>query len=293
MQNEQELMDELKELYPQHPSKEFKSTTEKMLRMKARDLEKKRKFIRFTTIISSGVFVSIFVFCLLILERDGVNHTFGQSAQTLAKPLVYIYHTHNRESYFPELDVQKEKRTAVSETKNVTLVGKRLSKALNDMQINAIHDNSDIFGVLEKYNKQYTEAYLFSGYYLKKALEDNDSIQMVFDIHRDSSSRSDSTIEINGKSYAKIQFIVSKISINYEQNKQFAVQLHEQLEQRYPGLSRGVIEKGERPANTYNQDLHGNSLLLNIGGSENNLEETYRTADIFAEVIKDTLKKSN
>ena len=50
---------------------------------------------------------------------------------------------------------------------------------------------------------------------------------MVFDIHRDSSSRSDSTIEINGKSYAKIQFIVSKISINYEQNKQFAVQLHE------------------------------------------------------------------
>lgn len=105
---------------------------------------------------------------MLILERDGVNHTFGQSAQTLAKPLVYIYHTHNRESYFPELDVQKEKMTAVSETKNVTLVGKRLSKALNDMQINAIHDNSDIFGVLEKYNKQYTEAYLFSGYYLKK-----------------------------------------------------------------------------------------------------------------------------
>ena len=71
---------------------------------------------------------------------------------------------------------------------------------------------------------------------------------MVFDIHRDSSSRSDSTIEINGKSHAKIQFIVSKISINYEQNKQFAVQLHEQLEQRYPGLSRGVIEReSDRP----------------------------------------------
>lgn len=49
----------------------------------------------------------------------------------------------------------------MSETKNVTLVGKRLSKALNDMQINAIHDNSDIFGVLEKYNKQYTEAIYF------------------------------------------------------------------------------------------------------------------------------------
>lgn len=41
MQNEQELMDELKEIYPQHPTNEFKSTTEKMLRMKARDLEKK------------------------------------------------------------------------------------------------------------------------------------------------------------------------------------------------------------------------------------------------------------
>ena len=105
---------------------------------------------------------------MLILEREGINHTFGQSAQTLSRPLVYIYHTHNRESYFPELDAQKEKMTAVSETKNVMLVGKRLSKALNDIQIHAIHDNTDIFGVLEKYNKQYSEAYTFSGYYLKK-----------------------------------------------------------------------------------------------------------------------------
>lgn len=43
MRSEQELMDELKEMYPQYPSKEFKSSTEKLLRMKARDLEKKEK----------------------------------------------------------------------------------------------------------------------------------------------------------------------------------------------------------------------------------------------------------
>ena len=40
---------------------------------------------------------------------------------------------------------------------------------------------------------------------------------------------------------------------------------------------------------TYNQDIIGESVLLNIGGVENTLEEEYRTVDVLAEVIREII----
>ncbi|WP_141431647.1 stage II sporulation protein P [Bacillus sp. 03113] len=42
--------------------------------------------------------------------------------------------------------------------------------------------------------------------------------------------------------------------------------------------------------NTYNQDLLDNSVMLEIGGVENTLQEEYRTVNVLAEIIKDILK---
>ena len=85
--------------------------------------------------------------------------------------------------------------------------------------------------------------------------------------------------------------VVSKTSDNYEANKEFANRIHKKLEQLYPGLSRGVIEKGVNPQNTYNQDVHDQSVLLNIGGVENTLVESYRTTDALAEVMKEIIQE--
>jgi len=61
---------------------------------------------------------------------------------------------------------------------------------------------------------------------------------------------------------------------------------------KYPCLSRGVFEQGLQPKNTYNQDLHNNSVLLNIGGVENTFEEAYRTTGALAEAIKEILEEN-
>ena len=99
------------------------------------------------------------------------------------------------------------------------------------------------------------------------------------------------TITIDGSEYARIVLVVSKTSNNYEVNKAFAYRIHEKLEQRYPGLSRGVSEKGENPQNTYNQDVLDHSVLLNIGGVENTLEESFRTTDALAKVLKEMIQE--
>ena len=60
------------------------------------------------------------------------------------------------------------------------------------------------------------------------------------------------------------------------------------IDEKYPGLSKGVITKeGPSSNGVYNQDLHENALLLEIGGYENTLDEMYRTADVIAEVFSD------
>jgi len=306
MQNEKDLFDMLKEMYPQHPRKEFVSATENTLRQRARSMRKKRILTKFS-VISSSVLVCAFIFSWLIFFNGNgkvseVIHSFGGASSSYAmdekEPVVYIYHSHNIESFIPELPAQEAyseqvyRGQAYSDTKNVTLVGKELSRALKEIQVPSIHDETDIAGILKQKGLHFPDSYKVSRENLQKVLAENDSIRMVFDIHRDSNKRLGSTIEIKGKEYARIQFIVSKTSKNYEVNKKFATQLHEQLEELYPGLSRGVVEKGIDPPNTYNQDLHDNSLLLNIGGIENTLEETYRSTDILAQVLKDILEKS-
>ncbi len=295
MQNEKDLFDMLKEMYPQHPRKEFVSSTENTLRRRARSMGKKRILTKFS-VISSGVLVCAFIFSwLLFFNENGkfseiiqsVGGTSSSTAMDEKEPVVYIYHSHNIESFIPEIPAQQ----VYSDTKNVTLVGKELSRALKELQIPSIHDDTDIAGILKQRGLHFPDSYKVSRENLQKVLAENDSIRMVFDIHRDSTKRRESTIEIKGREYARIKFVVSKTSGNYKTNKRFGTQLHEQLEKLYPGLSIGVIEKGINPQNTYNQELHNNSVLLEVGGVENTLEETYRTIDVFAQVLKGILEE--
>lgn len=296
MQNDKELFDMIKDTYPQHPRNEFISSTENNLRQKARSMNKKLMLKKVST-ISSGFLLFSFAISWFFFfngkeEITGVfNSVENQSYLVMEEkdPLVYIYHTHNLESFMPELGVSNSDE-AISDSKNVTLVGKELSKKLNENNISTIHDETDINGILLERNLSFFDSYTVSREKLQATLTEYKNIQMIFDIHRGSEKRTDTTKNIEGKDYARMLFVVSKTSDNYEENNKFAHKLHEKLEKLYPGLSRGVIEKGVNPKNTYNQDLHNDSVLLEIGGVENSFEEISRTTDAFAEIIKEIIQ---
>src|SRR5699024_6583899 len=91
---------------------------------------------------------------------------------------------------------------------------------------------------------------------------------------------------INGEDYAQILTIIGEEHPNFEKNLAFATSLHYLLNEKYPGISRGVITKGGAKNNgIYNQDLSENALLFEMGGYDNNLNELYRSADVLAEIF--------
>jgi len=297
MQTDKDLFDLIKESFPLDPREDFVSETSKKLRQIARKQKRKRRMIQFSFASTS------FIICALAISwfffyggKDTISnnlYSLGEvnspSSINSQDPLVYIYQTHNKESFATESKTN-EPSEAFHENKNISLVGERLSESLKKKNINSIHDKTNIMGILKERGLSFTKSYEVSRNVINTALEKNKSIKMVFDIHRGAEKRSDTTINLNGKDYPTVAFIVSRSSSNFEENFKNAELLHNKLELKYPGLSKGVIVKNNPNQNTYNQDLLDNSVLLEIGGFENTLEEEYRTADILAEIISDILR---
>ncbi|WP_312475231.1 stage II sporulation protein P [Neobacillus sp.] len=299
MQTDKDLFDLIKEAYPLNPREEFVSTTAAELKQTARKINRKKRIKRFsftsTIIAICAVAISWFFFYggkdVISNNQNTLQERNSSSITTInnQNPLVYIYQSHNLESFFTESKTI-DPNEAFHDTKNITLVGERLSQSLRNRGINSIHDNTNIMEILKEKNLPFSDSYKVSREPLEESLANNKTIQMVFDIHRDSRKRSETTINLDGKDYPRIAFLVSKTSVNYEVNLKFAELLHQYIEEKYPHLSRGVFVKDNPPnQNTYNQDLFGNSVLLEIGGPENTLDEEYRTVDVLSGIIKEIL----
>ncbi|MFD2116148.1 stage II sporulation protein P [Paenibacillus yanchengensis] len=205
-----------------------------------------------------------------------------QEKTDLANKSVFIYHTHNRESWYPEME--EKKKYADSTTKNITLLGKRLKEQLESKGIGAIHSKVDYPATVPDF--RYNLSYKYSKKTVKEAIASSKELIYFFDIHRDSQKRKYTTVNINGEDYAQIYFIIGHKNPNWKENEALANEIHDALEKKYPGISRGVWGKTAANGNAeYNQSLAAGNLLIEIGGIENTLEESYRTADALAEVV--------
>lgn len=207
---------------------------------------------------------------------------------TNGKKVVHIIHTHSRESFLPELKDTNVANQAFHQSVNITLVGERLGRELEKRGIGVDVDKSDIGAMLSNRGWVYGQSYDASREIVKEAISSNKDLQFFFDLHRDAQPRDITTVTINGEEYARTLFIVGENNKNYEKNLQLATKLHEKLDEKYPGLSRAVILKPAVGGNgRYNQDLSQNSILVEFGGVENTLEETYRSAEAFADVFSE------
>jgi len=204
--------------------------------------------------------------------------------ETEEKNIVFIYHTHNRESFLPEIKIDKANE-AYHPSINITLVGQKLAEELDRLGIKTVVSTKDYWPELEKYSMSYK----YSLRTVKAALAQNRDYQFIFDIHRDSHSREITTRKINGVNYGAVYFIIGTGNKNYEQNLQFAKKIDERLEQLYPGLSRGIYikDKTRGTDGEYNQSVSPNSVTIEIGGVDNTLEEEYRGAKALAEAVAD------
>jgi stage II sporulation protein P len=147
-------------------------------------------------------------------------------------------------------------------------------------------DKTDFTGILLQTEQTYTKSYDVSRKNVINSLKNNKDLNYVFYLHRDAAPKKNTTINIKGKNYARVSFVIGGEYQNYEKNLKFATDLHYMLNSQYPGISRSVVlKKGVGVNGKYNQDLSSNAITIEFGGIHNDLNELYNTTEVFANVF--------
>lgn len=196
------------------------------------------------------------------------------------KPIVYLYNTHQTENY------QYNKLTSYNIDYSIMFASYILESYLREYKIESVVETTSMSKVLNENGLKYKDSYKASRILLEQSIINYPSLKYFIDLHRDSSIYEKTTCELNGQKYAKILFVIGLEHDNYEQNKTFAEKLNEKLKTIDPCLSRGIIEKsGEGVDGIYNQDFNGNTLLLEIGGQYNAIDEANNTLKVLASIL--------
>ncbi|MCO7176188.1 stage II sporulation protein P [Sporolactobacillus kofuensis] len=210
------------------------------------------------------------------------ENTKDQSSQKLKKR-VLIYHTHPWEAYKPMNDGKDSTYTDLQ--KGVIKDGEIVGQTLNKDGVGYVHRIKQGWG--------YNEAYQKSRLVVLDALKKNPTLSYLIDIHRDSSGRNNTTMEIGTSSYARISIIIGEANPNYSANLFFAKKVKNQLDKNYPDLVRGIVGKTKLEGNgIYNQDISKNAILVEIGGVDNTLAEITRSSQAFGEALAQIIKQT-
>ncbi len=201
-------------------------------------------------------------------------------------PIVYIYNSHQLEAYNMEYSYD------YSVKPNVLIASYILKEKLYDRGIPSIVETNNIKKYLNDNNLKYNYSYVASRHFIELMLKKESSIKYLIDIHRDSAKKNKTFTKINNKNYARIMFVVGLDHKNYEPNLKLATDLNNMVDSIYPGLSRGISKKTGKGVNgIYNQDMSPNSMLIEVGGVDNTIEEVNNTMDALSEILSNYIKE--
>ncbi len=209
-------------------------------------------------------------------------------------PQVLIMHTHATETY--ELAERSWCDPAFSARStdlsvNMAAVGDEIAAQLNAAGIMTLHDTT-----LHDY-PSYTGSYAKSNATVSAYLAQYSSIKVVLDVHRDAIQYDDGTrvkpvVTIDGQKAAQVMIICGADRggnlPNFRQNLRFASRWQDKMEGMYPGLTRPVLFDYRY----YNQDLTTGSLLIEMGGHANTLEEAKYSGRLVGKALAALFRES-
>lgn len=227
-----------------------------------------------------------------VLEESRLLPDF--TVEKNSEPQVLIMHTHATESYEPYerdfYDASFNSRTT-DRSMNMVAVGDRIAEQLEAAGIGVIHD-----GTLHDY-PSYNGSYDLSRETVRKYLEEYPSIKVVLDVHRDAIERESGEriaplAAIDGKNAAQVMIICgcddgTMNMPNCMKNLRFACLLQRQMESDYPGLTRPVLFDYRK----YNQDLTTGSILIEMGGHANSIEQAEYSGELVGKSLAKCLEE--
>ena len=214
-------------------------------------------------------------------KKENNEIVFKETKNTNQRsPTVYIYNTHQTESYL------YDKVNNYNLDYNVMFASYILKEYLNDYNILSFVESASIKKVLNENNLIYKDSYKASRILLEESIINYPTLKYFIDLHRDSSVYEKTTCLIDNKSYAKILFVLGLENKNYLENEKMINSLNERLIKVNSCLSRGITKKsGVGVDGVYNQDFNNNAILIELGGQYNTITEVNNTLKIFAKVL--------
>lgn len=200
-------------------------------------------------------------------EKDIQTFAYIQN-NFVDNPRVYIYSTHPNEKYIDN---------------TISYASLILQEKLNSLQVETIVEERSVVEYLEDNNLEFDDSYKATREFLSDKLKIYD-FDLIIDLHRDAVNNT--TVKINNKEYAKIMFVQN---VNYKDNITLANKLNDILNEKYPGITRGIYNKY---VDNFNQDLNNNVLLIELGGNTNTFEQVNNSIDALAYSIKELLNEN-
>ena len=207
-----------------------------------------------------------------------------------AKPQILLYHTHSQEAFADSREGEVED--------TILGVGNYLTELLTKNYGYQVIHVTEAFD-MESGELDRSAAYDYAGTYLETILEENPSIEVVIDLHRDGVPENRHLVtEINGKPTAQIMFYnglsytIARGSLDYlpnpyiQDNLAFSFQMEYQAAQYYPDFYRGIYLAGYR----YNLHLRPRSVLVEAGAQTNTVQEVKNAMEPFADILNRVLQ---
>lgn len=228
-------------------------------------------------------------------SKDVINaESFMNTDLTLKtdaeKPQILIYHTHGQEEY--------QDSTKGDPSTGIVGLGDHLTDILtNTYGYNVIHNTQSFDNAKGELDRN--KAYNYAREGIQKVLDENPSIDLIIDLHRDGVSDDKHLVtDIDGKPTAQIMYFnglsytntggeLSYLENPYiSENLALSFRLEYEAAKYYPSLTRCVYLKGYR----YNLDLRPKSILLEVGAQNNTVEEARNAMEPFAYILNKVLK---
>ena len=204
-------------------------------------------------------------------------------------PKILIYHTHSQEAFVD----------SVSGDTSTTIVGmgEYLTKLLNETyNIETIH-HTGVYDLINGHLDR-SKAYDLAKPDIQKILQENPTIEVVIDLHRDGVGENTHLVtEVNGQPTAQIMFFngLSKTRANGEidylanpyiqDNLAFSLQMQLAANAKYPGFTRRIYLRGYR----YNMHFMPKSLLIEAGAQTNTVQEMRNAMEVLADILDTVL----
>ena len=221
-----------------------------------------------------------------LLDVDALNGYDCTIDKESAGPQILIYHSHSQEGF----------ADSIPGDASTTIVGagEKLTRLLEEKYgFDVLHHT----GVYDYPSRD--DAYSNALPAIEQVLEENPTIQVVIDLHRDAVAEGTKLVTtIDGKDYARFMFFngicrSTKGPITYlnnpylKENLAFSFQSQVIAESYFPGITRKIYLKAWR----YNMHFKPRNMLIELGAQTNTVEEIMNTTEILAFVINEVLSR--